>query len=179
MGLTVIVNVCCADVSWPPLAVPPLSCTCTVTVALPKASDAVVNVRVPLGLIAGCTENRPLLSFVTMKLTVCNDSLVGPGDILVAQFGSVHEPLSSSTMTLLPFVNDGTSLTGLTVIVKVAVSGRYPSLTSTVTTEVPYQSGSGFISIYRFPSMLTPQLELVLPTMLKVRPASVVSLSKA
>ena len=34
---TEIVKVCAALVSWPPLAVPPLSWTCTVTVAVPLA----------------------------------------------------------------------------------------------------------------------------------------------
>ena len=37
IGVTVIVKVCVALVSTPPLAVNPLSCICTVTVALPLA----------------------------------------------------------------------------------------------------------------------------------------------
>ena len=40
-GVTVMVNVCAALVSTPPLAVPPLSCgKLTVTVAVPLASAA-------------------------------------------------------------------------------------------------------------------------------------------
>ena len=39
-GVTLMVNVCGADVSLPPFAMPPLSCAVTVTVALPKASAA-------------------------------------------------------------------------------------------------------------------------------------------
>ena len=42
LGVTVIVNVCGALVSTPPFAVPPLSCSCTVTVADPVAPDASV-----------------------------------------------------------------------------------------------------------------------------------------
>ena len=41
-GVTVIVNVCGALVSTPPLAVPPLSWMLTVTVATPNASGAAV-----------------------------------------------------------------------------------------------------------------------------------------
>ena len=41
-GVTVIVNVCGATVSTPPLAVPPLSWMLTVTVATPNASGAAV-----------------------------------------------------------------------------------------------------------------------------------------
>ena len=58
-AVTVIVKVCVADVSTPPLAVPPLSCSCTVTVA------RAVGVRRPAcrsacrwRAIAGCAENR-------------------------------------------------------------------------------------------------------------------------
>ena len=39
-GVTVMVNVCTAEVFWPPFAVPPSSCNVTVTVALPLALAA-------------------------------------------------------------------------------------------------------------------------------------------
>src|SRR5207248_2449971 len=61
-GLTVMVNVCGAEVSTPPFAVPPLSCSVTVTVAVPLASGAGVKVRTPLGEIDGCDEKSALLS---------------------------------------------------------------------------------------------------------------------
>ncbi len=41
-GVTVIVNICGADVSTPPFAVPPLSCATSVIVAVPKALGALV-----------------------------------------------------------------------------------------------------------------------------------------
>src|SRR5947207_1728505 len=60
-GVMVIVKVWLALVSTPPLAAPPLSCNWTVTVALPLALVAAVYVNIPLGAIAGCAENSPLL----------------------------------------------------------------------------------------------------------------------
>ncbi len=68
-GVTLIVKVCAALVSMPPLAVPPSSCARTVTVAEPFALRAGVNVNVPFAATAGCAENSPLLSLVTMKST--------------------------------------------------------------------------------------------------------------
>ena len=53
-AVTVIVKVCVALVSTPPLAVPPLSWIVTVTVAVPTAFAAGVKVSVPVGLTAGC-----------------------------------------------------------------------------------------------------------------------------
>src|SRR6266568_2316080 len=66
-GLIVIVNVTGAEVSTPPFAVPPLSCSVTVTVALPNAFGAEVKVSTPAAEIAGCTEKRALLLFDTLK----------------------------------------------------------------------------------------------------------------
>ena len=67
--LTVIVKVCGAEVSTPPLAVPPLSCSLTVTFAVPLTLGCAVYVSVAVGvdrrLPAG--ENSGLLSLVTMK----------------------------------------------------------------------------------------------------------------
>ena len=56
--------------SLPPFTVPPLSCSVTVTVAVPKASGAVVNVRTPLGESDGCEEKSALLSLLTWNVTV-------------------------------------------------------------------------------------------------------------
>ena len=60
---TVIVNVCAALVSTPPFVVPPFSLSTTDTVVEPVAPAAVVKVSAPLAAIAGCSENRRLLSF--------------------------------------------------------------------------------------------------------------------
>ena len=81
--VVVMANVCAALVFTPPLAVPPSSCATTVIVAVPVVGPA-VNVSVPLLLMAGCTAKSALLVFVTMKLTVCEDSF-GPGEMLVAK----------------------------------------------------------------------------------------------
>ena len=48
-----ISKVCVANVSSPPLAVPPLSDKTTLTVAVPLASLAGVYVKLPLAFIAG------------------------------------------------------------------------------------------------------------------------------
>ena len=52
-GRTVTVKVCGILVSWPPLAVPPLSITVTVIVATPLASGRIPKVSEPvvLGLV--------------------------------------------------------------------------------------------------------------------------------
>src|SRR5678815_188211 len=68
--LTLMANVHGADVSWPPLAVPPLSWATAVTLATPHALGAGVYVSVPSGLIAGCTLNSDGLSLLTTKCTV-------------------------------------------------------------------------------------------------------------
>src|SRR3954469_7395522 len=83
-GFTVIVNVCAALVSTPPLAVPPLSCAVTVTVADPVAPAADVKVSVPVADTAGWAENSAVLLLVTMKFTVCALSLDAPALIAVA-----------------------------------------------------------------------------------------------
>ena len=79
-------KVCAALVSTPPLAVVPLSWVVTDTVAVPLAFAAGVKVSVPLALIAGCTLKRALLLFVTVKLTVWDDSFVGPELIALTTF---------------------------------------------------------------------------------------------
>ncbi len=69
--LTVMVKLCGAEVSTPPLAVPPLSCRSSVIVAVPKLFTAGVKVSTPVGEIDGAAEKRPgLVSPVTLKVTV-------------------------------------------------------------------------------------------------------------
>src|SRR4051794_39265215 len=82
---TVMVNVCAALVSAPPFAVPPVSCTCTVTVAVPLTPAAGVNVKAPAAEIAGCIENSATLLLLAMKFSSCGDSSAGPALIDVAQ----------------------------------------------------------------------------------------------
>ncbi len=75
--------------STPPLAVPPLSCNATVTVATPYAFAAGVNVSVPVaGLIVGSAENKALLFVVTMKFIACPASF-GPGEMFFAHPATV------------------------------------------------------------------------------------------
>src|SRR5436190_911221 len=84
-AVTVMVNCTDAEVSTPPLAVPPLSERNTVTVAEPKAFGAGVNVSVPLALIEGPLAKSDGLLFETMlNVSVCDDSLAGPALIAVA-----------------------------------------------------------------------------------------------
>src|SRR6266542_4734166 len=83
-------------------------------VALPKAFAAGVKVSTPLGEIAGCAEKRVLLSFETWNATVWPDSF-GPAEIALAH-AAEKAPESSFTVTLPPPVNDGASLTGVTVM---------------------------------------------------------------
>ncbi len=120
--MTVIVKVCGALVSTPPLAVPPLSWMRTVTIALPEALAAGVYVSAPAGLIAGWALNRPLLSLLTRKSTTWPASFDGPALIAVAQPAILAAPESSATVWLPPLVNDGASFTADTVIVKVWVA---------------------------------------------------------
>src|SRR5262245_45625984 len=68
--VTVIVKVCTGLVSAPPFAVPPRSCSWTLTVAVPFVLAAGVYVSVPPTATAGCAENSALLSFETMKFSV-------------------------------------------------------------------------------------------------------------
>ena len=83
-GSTVTVRVRATLVFVPPLAVPPLSMAVMVSVATPLAFGAGVYVSVPLAAMAGWMLKRAALSLVTLKLTVCEDSFVGPVVIAVA-----------------------------------------------------------------------------------------------
>src|SRR5581483_11254350 len=80
----VIVNVWDAD--NPPAP----SSAVTVTLATPTAFCAGLNESVPLGLPAGCTENRRELSFTTRKMTTCASSLEFDG-VAVLPIPEAHE----------------------------------------------------------------------------------------
>src|SRR3954453_3810326 len=127
MLVTKMVKVTDGDVSAPPFAVPPSSWAATVTDALPFAFAAGVKVSVPSGAIDGCTLKSALLLLVAAKVTLCDDSLAGPGLMLVAH-GAEEGPESSFTVTSPPLVNDGGSLTG--AMVMVAVLSFVPPLPS-------------------------------------------------
>src|SRR5207247_1694526 len=55
---------------------------------------------------------------VTLKVSVWPDSFAGPAEIFVAQFATVWAPTLAFTDWSGPLVNEGASLTGLTVMVK-------------------------------------------------------------
>ena len=118
--VTLITKVCAAEVSTPPLAVPPLSISTRVIVAVPLAFAAGVKVSTPVGDTAGPAANRPgLVSPVMLKTTVWPDSLAGPGEIAVAHGLIVCAPASSSTVTSGPLVKLGAWLTWVTLMMKV------------------------------------------------------------
>src|SRR5579872_985812 len=107
-AVTLMLKVCGALVSTPPLEVPPLSCSVMVIAAVPFAFAAVVNVTTPVGLIDGPAEKSAgLVLPVTLKCTVWPDSLAGPGLIAVAQGFTVCGPASSSTVISAPLVKLG------------------------------------------------------------------------
>ena len=60
-----IANVWFAEVSTPPLSVPPLSLRFKLIVAVPVAPIAGVKVSCPKESIAGSTLNKPVLLFPT------------------------------------------------------------------------------------------------------------------
>ena len=94
-----IVNVCGAEVSTPPPAVPPLSDSVSVIIAVPLALAAAVKVSTPVGETAGATLNSPALVFaVTLNVTVCPASSGGPGLMAVAQGVTICAPASSRTV---------------------------------------------------------------------------------
>ena len=71
MPLTVMVTFCGVLASTPPFAVPPLSLSTTVRVAVPDVLAVGVKLRTPAGDTAGPALNRPGLVFaVTLKLRV-------------------------------------------------------------------------------------------------------------
>jgi len=114
-------NVWIGEVLMPPLAVPPLSCSCRLTVALPYNPAAGVKVSVPVGLTLGAVaKSVGSLLAVMMKLTVCDDSLAGPGEICVAQLLMDCGPEFCRTVGLAPMTNEGAWFTGVTEIETVA-----------------------------------------------------------
>src|SRR5690606_22543333 len=135
-----------ADVSTPPSAVPPLSPSTSVIVAEPFASGAAVNVSVPSGATAGCTENSAALSLpVTENDRAWPASFAGPALIAVAQFASVTAPASSELATSSPGVKLGSSLTGVIASVKSSLAENSPSPTSSVIVVEPNRSAAGVI----------------------------------
>src|SRR5207253_4182871 len=83
---TLMLNICEADVSTPPLAVPPLSFAVTVTwTVVVGAAKLVLKVNVPVELTAGWAVKMALLLFETRNETVCVPSF-GPALMAVAQF---------------------------------------------------------------------------------------------
>src|SRR2546428_259116 len=86
------------------MAVPPSSCTCTMTVADPFALAAGVKVGVRLVVVAGVQASGVLLLLLTMKFSTCAASLAGPALIAVAHPTTVWPPASSFTVWFAPFV---------------------------------------------------------------------------
>ncbi len=119
-AVTVMVKVLVL-LSTPPLAVPPLSCTMTVTVATPLELAAGVKVSVPeLSIAGGALKSVALLLFTDTTLTVCMASSGGPGENAANAAPPKNAPLSSSTTTLfVANVTVGASFTAVTVMVKV------------------------------------------------------------
>src|SRR5205814_2169231 len=96
-ALTVMVKVCGAELSTPPLTVPPSSWRVTVTVALPLASGAGYKTIIR-SADAGWTPQRAALVLpVTVKFTVWPHSFAGPAEMAVAQ-AALYAPESSSTV---------------------------------------------------------------------------------
>ena len=121
---TVIVNVCGRLAGWPPLAVPPLSDSVTVTVATPPAPAAGVYVSVPFRATAGCPVGvkSALLLLVTVKPTsACPLSFAGPVLICVAHPVTVCAGKFFATDWLAPLVKVGRSFTAVMPIVTVPV----------------------------------------------------------
>src|SRR2546422_832787 len=84
-----MVKVWMAEVSSPPLAVPPSSWIFTDTLATTWGWHAGVRRNGSLDVCAGWVENSELLSLVTMKSSAWVDSLAGPRDRAVAQPATV------------------------------------------------------------------------------------------
>ena len=104
-----------AEVSTPPLVVPPLSCARTVTVTLPPRPDG-VNVSVPFVVIAGWMTNKPVLSLLNTRLTTWLDSFAAPAKMFVTTAATVTATPYLSTVTeLIARLNEGASFTDETV----------------------------------------------------------------
>ena len=102
----------------------------------------------PFASIAGPAAKSALLSSVTVYVNVCAASSAPPPGSATAKPATVCGPESSFTVWSAPSVNEGSSFTGFTVIVKVwaaAVSSppnAVPplSVTKTVTVALPEAS---------------------------------------
>src|SRR5438046_1508693 len=146
-----MLNCCTADVSTPPFAVPPLSWICTETIAVPNASGAEVNVKLPLASTAGCALKSALLLFVTLNVSVCPDSSAGPLLTALSQPSTVCSAPSSFSPSSSPSITLGASLTALTVITNctTAVVSTPPfatpplSCSCTLTVAVPFAFATG------------------------------------
>ena len=140
--MTVIVNVATALASMPPFAVPPLSCSCTLTTAEPNVPGAGVNVSVPAGDTAGATAKSVGFVLLVVKVSVWPASFAGPALIAVAQPPTVAAPESSATVWSAPFAKPGASFTAETVITNVC-----GALVSTPPPEMPPSSCSCTVTV--------------------------------
>src|SRR6185369_4347950 len=138
--------------SWPPLAVPPLSLASTLMMAVPlllvtgvKLKEPValglVYVTVGLGTMAGTLE-------VAVRVTTWPASLAGP-TLIPVRF-TVWNPGLTLRKTLLMGSRVGGSLTGCTVTTKVLVTESTPPLavpplswTTTLMVAEPERLGCG------------------------------------
>src|SRR5687767_1954078 len=91
-----------------------------VTVAVPFAFAAGVNVSTPLAETLGCALKSALLSLEVKNVSVWPLSF-GPALMPVAH-AAEYAPESSLTVTLPPLVKDGSSFTALTVMTNVTGS---------------------------------------------------------
>ena len=97
--VTVIVKLSAGDVSTPPFAVPPLSWSASVIVAVPLVLAAGVYVSVPVGDTAGpALKSDGFVLPVMLNVRVCADSLAGPELMAIAQGVTVCGPAFSSTI---------------------------------------------------------------------------------
>ena len=78
--------------------------------------------RSPAAETLGWIEKRALSSLVVVKVSVCADSLAGPGLIPVANPLTVCGPASRAALWSAPRAKAGASFTGFTVMVTVAGS---------------------------------------------------------
>ena len=90
----------------------------TLTVVVPFASGAGVNVSVPVDDTAGCTLKSPVFTAATWNVSAWPLSFAGPALMPVAQ-AELCGPLSSFTVLSGPLVKLGSSFTALTVMVNV------------------------------------------------------------
>ena len=109
-----------------------------------------MNVSVPSGETAGCTTKRFGLLVVTTKVTICDDSFAGPGEMPLAQPETDCAPRSETATRFPPPEKPGASFTGRIVKVNDAVVESSPpfavpplSRAVTVTVAEPFASAAG------------------------------------